>query len=75
MNATEIAQFYTLHPYKRMQFPEQAALCRAVLDAGAYKKRVEGVAEEMLHHSDYGPVPRTTRVRLWAEQLTEKGDG
>ncbi|MHB8388221.1 MAG: hypothetical protein ACYDBH_01410 [Acidobacteriaceae bacterium] len=72
MSATEIAR-KTLAPgeghYEKLTRDEIYSLCCAVLDAEAYRARVERVALEMRNEH-----PSHARAVEWAAQLTEKGD-
>jgi len=78
MNAAEIAKLIlTLEPaddtVHQPSITDLRILCRAVLDAQAYRALVEQVAFEMVDTCDdcLGPISRV-EVRDWAEQLTEK---
>ncbi len=50
-------------------------LCRAVLDAEAYRARVEAVATEMRVTGESARPFGSGHLRDWAAQLTEKGNG
>ncbi|MHB1939018.1 MAG: hypothetical protein ACYCOR_20960 [Acidobacteriaceae bacterium] len=77
MNAEQIAR-KTLAPgeghYAALAPDEIYSLCRAVLDAAEYRKRVEAVASEI---SRSVGSTRTMRERMqsWAAQLSENRDG
>jgi len=74
MNAAEIAREYLEASNQRIEDDDTApditdadvrGLCRAVLDAEAYRARVERVALEMRNEH-----PSHARVVEWAAQLT-----
>lgn len=86
MDAEQIAREYLEASHQRIVDDELApditdaevcALCRAVLDAAEYRKRVEAVAQGMRGYAlasiDEDQVRRF--VIQWAEQLTETGNG
>ena len=78
MNAEQIAREYLEASHQRIVDDELApditdaevcALCRAVLDAAEYRKRVEEVTQNMRRF------PNAELTAGWAAQLTETGNG
>ena len=78
MNAEQIAREYLEASHQRIVDDELApditdaevcALCRAVLDAAEYRKRVEEVTQNMRRF------PNAELIAGWAAQLTETGNG